>query len=92
MGQRLGYDASLVTLDLTEVYVGQGRTAEVKRLAQATVGVFAGQAVHAEAARALAIFQKAAAAERVTLDLIARLHAYFERAQARRGAAERLPP
>lgn len=79
LGQGLSLDAALVTLDLAEIYVGEGRTAEVKRLAEATVGVFADQAIHAEAERALRLFQRAAVAEQVTIELIARLRSLLER-------------
>ena len=92
LAQGLGYDAALVTLDLAEVYVEEGRTAEVKRLAQATVEVFARQEVHVEAARAVALFEKAAAAERLSVALINRLRAYLEQARDRPRAARPLPP
>lgn len=88
----LGLAAALVTLDLAEVYVAEGRTTEVQRLAEATVGVFAEQEVYAEVVRALALLQKAAAAERVSLALIARLRAYLERAPTAGRAPGRLPP
>ena len=83
--QGLSYSAALVTLDLAEVYVRQGRTAEVKALARATAAVFAGQEVHAEAGRCVALFEQAAVAERLTVELIARLRGQLE--QARPGAA-----
>jgi len=81
LGEGLRLDGALITLDLTEVYLREGRTAEVKRLARATVGVFEGQAVYAEAGRAVALFHQAAAADRLTPELIARLRAYLERAR-----------
>jgi tetratricopeptide (TPR) repeat protein len=79
--QRLVYDAALVSLDLADLFVDEGRTAEVKRLAQATAAVFASQEIQAEVRRALALFAKAALAERVTRELISRLRGWLEQAQ-----------
>lgn len=68
----LEYDASLVSLDLTEVHLQRGETAEVKRLADCMARAFADRGVDHEAARAVSLFHKAARAEAVTLDLISR--------------------
>ena len=68
----LEFDASLVDLDLAEVHLSRGETAEVKRLAERMAHTFAGRGVDREAARAVALFRKAAVTEAVTLDLIAR--------------------
>jgi hypothetical protein len=81
LGRGQGFPGALVTLDLAELYLAEGRTAEVKRLAAASATVFEAQDVYAEAARALRLFCEAAAAERLTVELIARLRTYFERAQ-----------
>ena len=89
--QRLDIDASLVTLDLAELYVEEGRTAEVKRLAEESVGVFADQEVDAEVEHALRLFHKAAAAERVSLVLLARLRGYLEGAHRGGRPCGRLP-
>jgi tetratricopeptide (TPR) repeat protein len=78
LAQGLAYDAALVTFDLAEVLVEQGGTAEVQRLAEETVAVFSGQEVQAEVEHALRLFQKAAAAERIGLVLLARLRRYLE--------------
>ena len=87
----LGCDAALVILDLAEVFVGEGRAAEVQRLA-ANAGVFARPEVQAEAARAMALLAKAAAAERLSGALITRLRAYLKRASGRPRTARPLPP
>jgi hypothetical protein len=81
LGRGQGLPAALVTLDLAELYLADGRTAEVKRLATACAAIFAAQDVHAEAERALRLFCDAAAAERLTIELIARFRTYLERAR-----------
>lgn len=77
----IGFDAALVSLDLAALYAGQGRTAEVKRLAEEMVPIFESRDVHQEALAALLLFKEAAEAERVTLGLVERLASYLERAR-----------
>ena len=74
------FNASLVALDLAELYREQGRTAEVRRVAEATVEVFGASEVHREALRAATLFRDAAVAEQLTLQLLAQLRAYFAQA------------
>jgi len=71
----LEYDAAMVCLDLAEVRFGRGETAEVKRLAERMVRAFSVRGVDREAARAAALFRKAALADAVTGELIARTRA-----------------
>lgn len=73
----MGYDAALVSLDLAELLLATGRTAEVKALALRLKPIFASQGVHREATAALILFQKAAAAERLTAGLLVRLRRYL---------------
>ena len=75
--QGLGYDTSLVNLDLAELYLTTRRTAEVKTLARQMVALFASQGVHREALAALLLFQQAAGAETLTADFVARLRRYL---------------
>lgn len=56
----LGYDASLVVLDLATLYLGQGRNAEVREAALWTSTLFDSYDVHREALAALALFRQAA--------------------------------
>ena len=79
--QGIPYDAALVTLELAELHASLGRTAEVKRLASESAPIFHREGVHQEAQRALDLFQRAAAEERVTVELIRGLLAYLERAR-----------
>jgi len=78
----LEFDAALVCLDLAEVHLSRAETAEVKRLAERMAAAFADRGVDAEAARAVALCHRAALAEAVTLELIARTRSALLRAQA----------
>ena len=76
-----GYDAALAALDLAVVYAEQGRTAELKRVAEEIVPIFESQDVHREAAAALMLFRDAVLAEQVTLRYVVELSRYMERAR-----------
>ena len=77
----IAFDAGRACLDLAELYLRQGRTAEVKRLSGQMVSVFRAQQVHREALAAVILFQEAAEQERATVELARRLAAYLRRAQ-----------
>jgi hypothetical protein len=67
------FNATLAALDLAELYLEQARTAEVKALADTTCTALAALDCPPEAARAARLFAQAAAAERLTAALLARL-------------------
>lgn len=75
--QGMAYDAALASLDLAELYLANGRTAKVKALARQLVPIFESQGVHREALAALLLFQKAARAQRLSAELVARLRRYL---------------
>jgi tetratricopeptide (TPR) repeat protein len=77
----IGFDAARVSLDLATVYLHQGRTSELKRLAAEMVPVFESRDVHQEALAALLLFRQAADAEEVTLGLVERIAGYLQRAR-----------
>jgi transcriptional regulator with XRE-family HTH domain len=79
--RNIAYDTALASLELAVLYLGEGRTGEVKTLAEEMRPVFQSQGVHREALAALRVFSEAAAREAVTLDLARRLVAYLERAR-----------
>lgn len=79
--QRLGYDASIVTLDLAALYLDQGRTAEVRRLAEEALPVLLAQDIHREAMAALIAFQQATEIERATPRMVQQVAAYLYRAR-----------
>src|SRR3954454_23234520 len=77
----IGFDAARVSLDLATIYLRQGRTAELKRLATEMVPVFESRDVHQEALAALLLFRQAADAEEVTLGLLERISGYLQLAR-----------
>jgi len=78
---RLGYDASIVTLDLAALYLEQGRTAEVRRLAEEALPVLLAQDIHREAMAALIAFHQATEIERATPVMVNQVAAYLHRAR-----------
>ena len=84
-----GYDAALVSLELTLLYLDQGRTGEVQELAR-MVPIFRAQDVHREALAALAVFLEAASREAVSRELVERLVDYLH--QARNDPSLRFEP
>ncbi len=78
----LGYDAALLSLDLATIYARQGRSTEMRRLAEEMLPIFKSQDIHREAIAALFVFQKAAEMERVTLGLIRDVTGYLKESRA----------
>src|SRR5436305_997840 len=68
----IGFDAARVSLDLATVYLRQGRTGDVKRLAAEMVPIFESRDVHQEALAALLLFRRAVHAEELALCLLER--------------------
>lgn len=66
----IALDAAMVSLELAEIYVEQGRNEELKELAQEMVTVFRSRNVEREATAALLMLHHAASAERATLRMI----------------------
>lgn len=90
--QGLGYDASMVTLDLAALYLGQeGRGAEVRKLAAEMLPVFLSQDVHRQALAALAAFQQAVETDRATPGLVREITAYLLRARRNPGLRFEVP-
>jgi len=77
----IAYDFAKVTLELAVLLANEGRTAEVKVLAQQTLWIFRAQGIHSEAMKALRLFCQAAETERLTAALASRILRYLEKAQ-----------
>jgi tetratricopeptide (TPR) repeat protein len=75
---RQGYDAAMVSLDLALVYLEQGRTGELLRLAEEMHALFTAEEVHREALAALLVFEEAARKEQITAEAIRRLAALLK--------------
>lgn len=78
----LGYDVALLALDLAYIYKRQGRSAEMRRLAEEMLPIFQSRHIHREAIAALLVFQKSAEMERVTLGLIREVSGYLKETRA----------
>lgn len=79
------YEAATVALDLAVLLFERGRVQELKPLAADLVTVFQSLGVGREALAALAVFERAAQAEIVTLGLIAKLGKFLTRARTEPG-------
>jgi tetratricopeptide (TPR) repeat protein len=75
----LGYDAALASLDLAGVYVLQGRTADVSRLAEETLAIFQTHHTHGESLAALLVFSSAARIDRAGIDLVREVSSFLKR-------------
>lgn len=80
--QHLDYDAALASLDLAALYAAQGRTAEVRRLAEEMLPVFTSRRIHREALAALIVFRRAAEMEEAGLELVRSVADFLNRARA----------
>jgi tetratricopeptide (TPR) repeat protein len=89
--RELGYDAALLSLDLATVYASQGRSAEMRRLAEEMIPIFKSRDIHREAIAALFVFQKAAEMERVTLGLIRDVTSYLKESRSASSLRSREP-
>ncbi|MFP5288378.1 MAG: tetratricopeptide repeat protein, partial [Thermoanaerobaculia bacterium] len=83
--RNIAYDAALVSLELAVLWLEQGRTGEVKELAEQMLWIFESQKVHKEALAALSLFREAAGREAATLELARRVLGYLEKAQGAPG-------
>lgn len=80
------FDAAMVSVeDLALLYLDQGRTKDVKRLAEEMLAIFQSQEIQREALATVVLFQKAARRQEVTLALVRDL------AESLRLSADSLP-
>ncbi len=81
VAEGIPYDTALVSLELATLYAEQGRTADLKRLADEMMPIFTSRHIHREALAALTLLKRAAEAERATLELVTRIASYIRRAE-----------
>ena len=77
----LPYDAALSSLDLSMLWLKQGRTAEVRELAVGMAWIFEAQGIHREALAALTLFCESARQEAATVELARQTIADIEKVQ-----------
>jgi tetratricopeptide (TPR) repeat protein len=75
----MGYDAALVSLDLSILYAQEHRTEDLKRLAAEILQVFESRDVHREAVATLILFQSACEEERLSAELASQLATLLQR-------------
>ncbi len=79
LGQGLAYRAAIVTLELAELLLPQGRLEEVRRLATGTLEEFQRQGVESRFVSALALVEQAVIGQRLTLEILRKARALVER-------------
>ncbi len=77
----IGYTAALVSLELAVLYAEQGRSGDMRRLAEEMVPIFASRDVHDEARAALRLWVEAARTQSAGVTLVRDVAAYLERAR-----------
>ncbi|MEA2601499.1 MAG: hypothetical protein QOF89_2491 [Acidobacteriota bacterium] len=81
LAEDAAYDTALVSLELASLYSRQGRTPEVKRLAEEMMPIFSSRQIHREALAALAFWKQAVDAERAGAELVNGVAAFLKRAR-----------
>lgn len=81
LAEGIPYDTALVSLDLALLFAEQGRTRELRRLAEEMMPIFASRQIHREALAALTFLKAAVESERASLELVSRVAAYLRRAE-----------
>lgn len=76
----IAHDAALASLNLAEIYLRQGRLAEVKYLTAEILPIFRSRDVHRETLTALLYFQQAAELEQITLSMVQDMATYLKKA------------
>ncbi|HBL25827.1 MAG TPA: hypothetical protein DD490_03225 [Acidobacteria bacterium] len=77
----LPFDTALATLELTTLFLEQGRSGDVLRLARQLEQIFRAQGAHQKALEAVLTYRKAAEQQALTVRMVRRLITYFERAR-----------
>lgn len=73
------YDTTLVFLDLASLYSEQGRSAEVKQIAEEMLPIFSSRQLPGEAIAALTFWRQAVQAEQTCLKLVNSIAAFLKR-------------
>lgn len=75
------FEVALVSLELAGLYAEQGKTVEMKRLAEEMVSIFSSRQIHREALAALALWKHAVDAEEACAELSALVAAEIKHAR-----------
>ena len=80
--RQVAYDSALVSLELAILHLEDGRTKEVRALAEQMLWILTGEGVHREALAALSLFRQAAESETLTVQWARQIRDYLERARS----------
>lgn len=83
--EKMSYDVALALLEEAVLLLHEGRSVEVKLLAEELTEVFKSKGVHREALASLRLFQKAVESEMATIELARRVIRYLYRARYDQG-------
>jgi tetratricopeptide (TPR) repeat protein len=81
----LAYHVALVSMDLADLWLQAGRTAEVRELVEGIVVIFRSRRIRREALAALLLLRDALAVDRVSLELLRTVQGYIKRLEAQPG-------
>ena len=79
----MGYEVAAVSLELSALYLRQGRTAEIRQLAEEMVPIFESQDVHKDTLAALFLFKKAVDMETLTARMLEEVSGVLHRSKGR---------
>ena len=79
--KNMAYDVALAALELSELLLEEGKTAEVKAMTLKLAEAFESEGVHHEARKALELFREAAQQEAATAELARRVLGFLFRAR-----------
>lgn len=81
----LSYHVALVSMDLADIWLQAGRTAEVRELVEGIVSIFRVRRIAREALAALLLLREALAVDRVSLELLRTVQGYIKRLETQPG-------
>jgi transcriptional regulator with XRE-family HTH domain len=81
MSQGIALDAALLTLEISEIYLAEGRSETVRDLARNLATLFQAQALPRETLAALNLFRRAAETATVNSDFVERLLGYLRKSR-----------
>ncbi|HJX29760.1 MAG TPA: hypothetical protein VJ885_17800 [Thermoanaerobaculia bacterium] len=87
----VSYDVALVSLDLASVYARQGRTSDLRRIAEEMLPIFSSLQIQREALAALSFLRQALDAEKASVEVVSRVAEFFRRAQYDSGLRFEVP-
>jgi len=77
----LDYEVAMVSLDLASTYAVQGRTGDLRLIAEETLAIFQARNIHREAMAALLVFCSAARLDQAGIELVREVSDFLKRAR-----------